>query len=276
MSTVLELARRVADRYAALRPVQAVALSGSQTSGQSDEASDIDLYVYVTHPLTLDQRTEVAAGASRVEIGNSFWEPGDEWTDKNSSLGMDVMYRELNWIDEQLNRVLIDHQASVGYSTCFLYNVRNSTLLFDRESWFAELQEKASWPYPAELKRAIVAKNYPILRNTISSYVHQIENAIRRNDSVSVNHRVTALLASYFDILFTVNEQPHPGEKRLITSAQKLCRKLPENFSDQVERVISTLSARDARLVTRIHELLDGLEALLRSEQLIPCPPAST
>jgi predicted nucleotidyltransferase len=262
--SALQLARTVADRYAALRPVQAVALSGSRSSKQSDESSDIDLYVYVNHPLTLAQRAQVAAGAKRVEIGNNFWEPGDEWVDPESGLGIDAMYRELEWIEEQIARVLNDHKASIGYSTCFWYNVRNSELLFDRESWFAQLQLKASAPYPPELKRAIIAKNHPILRTTISSYVHQIEVAQRRHDVVAVNHRITALLASYFDILFAVNEQTHPGEKRLLKFAEELCPKRPSRMKEDVERVV------EFRSLAAITELLDGLDGLLRRERLLP------
>jgi hypothetical protein len=263
------LATFIAQRYAEFNNVRAVALGGSQSSGQSDGESDIDLYVYTTHPLTLEQRKTIAANAKRQEIGNAFWEPGDEWLDPQTSISADVMFRNVEWIEEQISRVMHDHQASAGYSTCFVYNVKNSEILFDREGWFAELQRRAGSPYPAALKQAVVAKNYPILRNTISSYTHQIGKAVRRNDLVSVNHRVAALLASYFDILFATNEQLHPGEKRLVRVAHQICRKLPEHLDTEIKRVIGSVSQPQQQLVPAVHELLDSLDVLLRREQLI-------
>ncbi len=261
---VLALAERIALRYGAFAPVRAVALAGSRVSRQEDSASDVDLYVYVTHPLALDERASVAEGAQGAEIGNAFWEPGDEWIDPETSISCDAMFREIVWIEEQLNRVIHDHQASIGYTTCFWYNIRNSIILFDREAWLAKLQEKTSVPYPIELKRNIISKNHPILRTNMSSYLHQIELAQRRDDRVSVNHRVTALLASYFDILFAVNEQLHPGEKRLIQAAEKLCPLRPAKMREQVERVISNTS------LTALNALLDGLDDVLRQERLLP------
>ncbi len=269
MDQACQLATSIAERCTEIRSVQAIALAGSQSSRQADDSSDIDLYIYVTHPLTLEQRTEIAGETKRKEIGNTFWEPGDEWVDTQSGISVDVMFRNVRWIEEQISRVIRDHQASVGYSTCFVYNVKNSEILFDREGWFADLQRKASVPSPSELKRAVIEKNYPILRNTISSYRHQIENAIRRGDLVSVNHRVAALLASYFDILFAVNEQLHPGEKRLVQLAERLCRKLPDKFPADVVEVLRWISEPGEQLVSSIHKLLDSLDALLGGEQLI-------
>lgn len=269
MKHTRKLAESIAERYAAHRNVQAVALAGSQASAQADASSDIDVYVYVTHPFTLEERKQIVGDGNRQEIGNNFWEPGDEWVDDESGLSADVMFRNVDWIEEQINRVIHDYQASVGYSTCFVYNVKNSEILFDRDGWFAELQRKASAPYPIQLKRSVVAKNYPILRNTISSYAHQIENAIRRDDLVSVNHRTAALLASYFDILFALNGQLHPGEKRLIRLAEQLCPKLPLHFKAEVEQVLRSVSQPKQQLIPAIHDLMDSLYALLRSEQLI-------
>src|SRR5262249_7593113 len=151
------LAKSTAERYAAFANVQAVALAGSSSSSMSDDKSDIDLYVYVDVPLTLEERESVPRGASPAEIGNQVWEPGDEWTE--DGIGVDVMFRSLAWIEEQLDRVLVRYHASVGYSTCFWYNVRNSTLLYDRNGWFERLHERAQGPYPDQLKLAVVAKN---------------------------------------------------------------------------------------------------------------------
>ena len=59
-----------------------------------------------------------------------------------------------------------------------------------------------------------------------ASYYEQIKKALMRNDIVSVNHRITAFLASYFDIIFATNKLLHPGEKRLIKYAQDNCKRI--------------------------------------------------
>ena len=47
-----------------------------------------------------------------------------------------------------------------------------------------------------------------------------------------------ALVASYFDILFAFNRMSHPGEKRLIEQAARLCPRLPRNMAAQMESVL--------------------------------------
>jgi hypothetical protein len=264
------LAKQIAARFEAIPQVEAVALAGSQTSPFADQRSDIDLYVYASEPVALSSRAKVARDARQAEIGNSFWEPGDEWIDGETGISVDVMFRATPWIEIQLDRVLRRHEASVGYSTCFWYNVRNSQPLFDRTGWFERIQERARQQYPAELKRAIVEKNHPVLRTNMSSYVHQIELALQRRDTVSVNHRVTALLASYFDIVFAVNEQPHPGEKRVLQFARALCPKLPTDMEARMEALLSALP--DGDIVGRANTMLDGLDDLLKSAGFFPGP----
>jgi predicted nucleotidyltransferase len=263
------VARRLARQFASLPQVEAVALAGSRTSDFADASSDLDLYVYVSKDIPLEARTKIVTGAVRAEVGNITWEPGDEWIDGETGVPVDVMYRHVRWIEEQLERVLVRHQASVGYSTCFWYNVLHSMALFDRTLWFADFRRRADQPYPPELRRAIIAKNYPLLRPNQSSYLHQIELAVKRNDPVSVNHRMAAMLASYFDVLFAVNELPHPGEKRLLQHVLSSCSRLPAEMKRQVTELVSSLSKPDDRTVKTANALVDAMDELLTRERLI-------
>lgn len=257
----------IAARFAQLTPVTAVVLAGSRTATAADARSDYDLYIYAPVAIDLDTRRAIALTfATHFELDQRFWEPGDAWRTLAPATLVDLMYRSPAWIEAQLARVLEQHEPSIGYSTCFWYNVRHSHILFDREGWFAELQARAHCPYPEPLRRAIVAKNWPILRDIQSSYVYQLTSAVARNDRVSLNHRLTALLASYFDLLFALNRLPHPGEKRLAAFAAQHCPLQPPAMLAQLEAV---LTATDTAVLPAIHALLDGLESLLRAEALL-------
>lgn len=277
LQEVPPLAKAIADKFAALPQVVAVTLAGSQTSGAANDASDYDFYVYIQSDIPLEIRQTIAQEfAERIEINNQFWETGDEWIDIHSGSGVDVMYRTPQWIEEQIERILVHHQASVGYSTCFWWNVLTSVPLYDDKGWFKQLQEKANQPYPETLKRAIIAKNYPIVRRHISAYTHQLESAIKRKDSVSIIHRTAALFASYFDIIFAVNAVSHPGEKRLIEWVNKLCTKVPDGLEEHIQGMTDSiaLSAGNGTIVScpylrHLNSLIDALDQLLLREELI-------
>ena len=258
-----DLARRVAAAYAALPGVEAVALGGSRATGVAEAGSDIDLYVYSHEPLAVVDRARIAAGfSSQPEVGNAFWEPGDEWRDAATGLHVDVMFRTTGWIEDALRRVLDRHEASVGYSTCIWHNVRTAKPLADRRGWFAALQAEAHRPYPDALARAIVAKNHPILRGSASSFAYQLASAWARGDRVSVNHRAAAFLAGYFDVLFAANRQPHPGEKRLVAHAERACPDRPPHLRADIDALLAAACGPDDP-APATDRLVDGLDAVL-------------
>jgi predicted nucleotidyltransferase len=248
----------LARRFAELPFVMAVVLAGSRGGGTSDPESDFDIYVYASAEVPAEFRRVLLGDGA--EIDNRFWEPGDEANDLAAGLKLDIMYRSPTWIEDQLDRVLVRHEASIGYSTCFWFNVLHSEPLFDREGWFEQLRGRAHVAYPDELRRAVIAKNWPILRRNQSSYRRQIDLALQRGDEVSVQHRVTALLASFFDVWFALEREPHPGEKRLLTQ-------LPEQWASLVRGV---LNAEGSMLLKNIDGLMDPLDARLREEGLLP------
>ncbi|TAF11341.1 MAG: DUF4037 domain-containing protein [Nostocales cyanobacterium] len=273
-STPLEiptLAQTIAAEFSSLPQVLAVVLAGSQTALVADKLSDLDFYMYISEEISVATRSAIAQQfASRFEINNQFWETGDEWIDRQSGCGVDIMYRNPNWIEEQLNSILVKHQPNIGYTTCFWFNVLHSQILFDRTGWFEHLLSVAKQPYPNALRTAIIAKNYPILRKNISSYCHQIELAVERQDWISINHRIAALLASYFDIIFAVNYVPHPGEKRLVKYVKQLCQKYPQNMEQHLYNLqVATAANSLIDLNRQINTLIDGLDELLIAEGLL-------
>jgi len=270
-----DAAAEIAARYAELPRVEAVALAGSSTTDSSDRYSDLDLYIYSPEGVPVEARAAIiqARAPVRAEVDNRFWETGDEWDEvgpQGGPMHVDVMFRAPAWIQGELARVLDRHEASVGYTTALWHNVRTSRILFDRHGWLAELKQVAKQPYPDLLARAIIAKNYPLLRDSFAAYPRQIGRAAERLDAVSVNHRIAALLASYFDVLFALNRVPHPGEKRLLATAARLPF-VPSAMVPQVEALLTAATPATSSDAEQCAELLiDGIEALLGNRGELP------
>ncbi len=267
------LIQQLADQFAALPQVEAAALGGSRGSASdaADSASDIDLYIYTRAEVPLAARQEIVSqtgGASRADMGQAYWGPSDGWYHAPSGIEVDIVYFDANWMEEQIRRVMDEHQPGMGYTTCFCYTVAQSRVYHDPRGWFAALQERCNHPYPEDLRRNIITFNHPLLRGIISSYEHQIQKAARRGDLVSVNHRLAAFLASYFDILFAANRQYHPGEKRLVQYAIQHCAHLPRNFESDITSALNSAAQGSERLPAVITRMLDALDEYLVREGL--------
>lgn len=266
------LAHKLAQAFTQFPAVEAVALGGSQAGGMTDPTSDIDLYVFTRAEIPLAERAALVErfGASRADLNLQFWDLGDEWIDAETGIEVDVIYWDTRWIEDQLERLLVWHQPSLGSSTCFWHTLRNIAILYHRSAWLAGLQQQTKQDYPAVLRDAVIAKNHAVLRRVIPSYLHQIEKAARRGDLVNLNHRVAALLASYFDVLFALNRELHPGEKRLVKLALEHCALLPREMAADVQAVLQAAATTNGEVVARVGILLDHLDALLLAEGFDP------
>lgn len=227
----------IVQRLSSLPQVASIAIGGSRTAGTDDLHSDYDVYTFVTAPVPQDVRRELATTFDpEPEIGNDWWGESDYWGDGQT--GYDVMFWDASDFEAMLRRVIEQHQPSTGYTTAFWYTTRNLQPLFDRDGWLAVLKELAAMPYPDALADAIIRYNHPLLRTIHTSYRAQIGHAIRRQDPVSVNHRVTELLASAFDILFAHARQLHPGEKRQLDVLASLDA-IPASVGISIREVLS-------------------------------------
>lgn len=269
---LLALAQSVADRWVRLPGVRAVALGGSlgravlgapeRINGQP---GDIDLYVYTDDPPSLAFRMDAIRllTGRAIELDRQFWETDDAWIDGTTGVLIEAMYRNPGWIEQELDRVFVHHQASIGYTPSVADNVHDSVALADPAGWYAALQKRTNEPYPPALRDAIVAKNHPILRDIHASYRAQIGSAIRHDDLNAVAHRLTALLASFWDVLFAINLALHPGEKRLVAFAEARCPNRPAHLEAKIRGGVAVIGTRVGALLPLIDGLLDDLDACI-------------
>ena len=250
--------------------VTAIALGGSRSTGFADGQSDYDIYVFIESEIPLPIRRQLAERFdSAPEINNTWWGPGDEWSDQATGTAVDIIYWEAQPFARQIRDVIEEHRPSLGYSTSFWFTVAHATPLFDRSGWFAELQRLAATPYPDELRRAIVRFNHPLLRSTRSSYRHQIELASMRNDPVGVQNRVTELLASVFDIVFALNRTLHPGEKRQLAHLASINDANLFPCCEMVRNLIrSTIDPDPTAVVQNVDAFCDLLDSIIETADL--------
>ncbi len=265
-----EAVRAIVDCFSARPEVAAIALGGSRSAHAPDGHSDYDIYVLVDGDVPHEVRRNLAERFDLApEIGNRWFGEGDEWADRTSGTSIDLMYWDRNWFEKHIRDVIEYHRPSLGYSTAFWFTLRHATSLFDRDGWFARLQELAATPYPEQLRQAIVAWNYPLLRTSRSSYRHQIELAMRRDDPVSIQHRVTELLASVFDIVFALHRTLHPGEKRLLAHIADLGEGVTDVFERRVrELLLAASSPSNAEVLPAIDALCDEVDVMIRADRL--------
>lgn len=246
------------EELGSLSQVEAIALGGSRATGRNDEKSDYDVYVYITDKVDEnDRRSILDKYCEYMEIGNSFWEPEDDVTLKDG-IDMDIIYRNMDDFEKMISSVVTDCTPWNGYTTCMWHNLITSKIVLDKKDKLKAMQEKYRIPYPKKLKENIISNNLSLLSGMLPSFDMQIKKAENRGDLVSVNHRVTEFLASYFDIIFALNEMTHPGEKRMQSICSKECRILPNNFDENLKSLF------DGMFRKNISSVIDEMVAELK------------
>ena len=186
-------------------------------------------------------------------IKQEYFGSGDEFFVDKLNQQLDVMYWGVNWFNDIVENVWVKHYPSNGYTTAFLYTLNNFQIIYDTDNWLLNLQKSIKTEYPKELKENIIKRNMMLMYDKpFASYYEQIEKAIKRNDIVSINHRISAFLASYFDVIFAVNELLHPGEKRLIQYALNNCKILPDKFEENITNLLNRPNSETLEILNKM------------------------
>lgn len=246
-----------------LPQVEAIALGGSRSGEVYDKLSDYDVYIYVTEDIDEALRKQILTNyCNHIEIGNSFWEYEDNCTLKNG-VDIDILYRNLDSFTDDVASVAEQCLARNGYTTCMWHNLLTCKIIYDKCGRLGVAKKRFDIPYPEQLRKNIIDRNFRLLCNAMPAYSVQIEKAIKRGDSVAVNHRVAAFIESYFDIIFAVNRLTHPGEKRLVQLCEKNCKILPEDFAKNLNNLFTHLFNDAEASITDIGNITSQLQKII-------------
>ena len=138
------------------------------------------------------------------------------------------------------------------------HNLKTCKIIVDKTGNLTKVQQKYNIPYPKQLKANIIANGLNLLSGMLPSFDKQIIKAIERKDLVSVNHRVTEFLATYFDVIFALNEMTHPGEKRMQSICSNECKILPNNFDLNLHRLFDKMFTAEVGSI--INEIVEELK----------------
>lgn len=247
----------------ALPEIEAIALGGSRAGSIYDDKSDYDVYLYCKGPISEVVRRDILTKfCSYMEIGNHFWEYEDNCT-LNNGIDIDILYRNLDDFTADVADVVEAFHGRNGYTTCMWHNLRTCKIIYDENGRLTAAKKRFDVPYPAALRNNIIERNWKLLRSSMPAYELQIHKAVARKDLISVNHRVSAFMESYFDLLFALNEKTHPGEKRLIQLCRENCQRLPENFEENLTALFSHMFNQPEKVTEDLDHILTELAKIL-------------
>ena len=243
--------------------IQALVLGGSRTTEQIDEKSDYDFYFYSESGIDQNIRRKILLKHCKYfEIGNNYWELGDSGK-LNCGIDFEIIYRVLQQFVKTVADVVENYNAYNGFTTCLWYNVLNSKIIFDKDNVFKKIKERFSIPYPKKLKENIIKRNVALLSDSLISYDKQIITSVYRKDIVNLNNRISAFLASYFDVIFAINELPNPGEKRLMEICLNKCKVLPDGFEKNINGLIQNMGNNESVILEIVNNIIYELKKIL-------------
>lgn len=254
------------NEYARFAQIEAMAIGGSRALKKNDEYSDYDVYIYWKEPIPVDYRKAVLQKyCSRMELGSC----GREYMDScimEDGTQLNIIYRNLDEFLTGVREVVEGHKAQGGYTTCMWHSLLIGRIAYDKGGRLAEAKQKYVVRYPQELKHNVISHNMKLIKYGMRTYLSQITKAMKRGDLISINQEVHKFLASYFDVIFAMNEKLHPGEKRLLDICVKECRVLPNNFERNI-RALMVNMYKDPTAVSFVNTMVMELEKVL-GEQL--------
>lgn len=253
------------NEYARFTRIEAMAIGGSRALKKNDEYSDYDVYVYCKELIPEDDRKAVLEKyCSRMELGGCHREYEDICI-MEDGMELNIVYRNTDEFLADIARVVVEHKAQGGYTTCMWHSLLTGRIAYDKGGRLAEAKQKYTVRFPQELKHNIISHNMQLIKYGMSTCLTQLTKAMKRGDLISISQEAYKFLASYFDVIFAMNEKLHPGDKRLLDICLKECRVLPDNFERNIKALLLNM-CKDPAAICFVNTMVLELEKTLGQE----------
>lgn len=263
LSPAMQVASDLTTYFKRFPEVLAVALFGSLISEFADEESDLDIAVIMSKSLSDEEHDGIVRDFGAISLGGaSMFDLRDVWTDPASGLTVDVSYLNRERVEFELRAPLVYHSPLPVMSTTLCRAIGEAQILFDRDGWLAGLQALTAQPYPEELRRTIIRKNWSLLTHH-HGYQRQLRATVARKDPTGWNQFAFLFLHSYFDVIFALNRNYFTGAKQVVKLTRLRCSVLPDNVEEVHEFLLAPPGAEALAVAAR---LVAGLGEILPSE----------
>lgn len=236
------MVQNIFNEYARFSQVCAMAVGGSRAVKRNDRYSDVDVYVYCLEPLSLEARRPVLEKyCDSMALDNRFRGCEDVCILAEDGTELNIIYRDLHVFLEEIARVVERFEPLDRCTTTLWHSLLTGRIAYDKGRHLATAREKYDVPYPQELKNNIISYHMNLIKYGMPSIIAQTQKAMRRKDLTDISRCVNRFLDSYFDVLFALNEMPHPGEKRMVQICVEECKILPANFELNIRLLLNSM-----------------------------------
>lgn len=260
----------VVNALATSTDVKGVICFGSVATGQADECSDVDLYVFCQPAIIskADRRGVFQSLPSVSEVELDYPGGDRQWVPEQDKFRLDGLQFDLAYTTTErigaIVRKVKQGKPSIPELRFRAYTMlgllENSIVLYDPESFLAELLGEL-YPYPKKLKERLIARSL----ESLAKRLNELGDTARRGiGSTAFHFHLTFVNDDMCTLLYAINEKYHPASKRCEQNLARL-KVLPRDFLARYGGILTGPfdAAGQARAVAEYTRLVEEVKALI-------------
>ncbi len=225
-----------------------IALGGSYAKGSSDALSDVDVYLFTHRVIPAAQRTDQVVQAFGAASEPASWGHDDPFTQS----GTDFFYQSRRvecWLRNterlastiaactrgEISREYVVWAVTGFFNYVALADVHTMRIIED-PGGILERWKKQTSTYPGALRKAILGRFMPEASFWPDNFHYH--TAIERVDVIYTSTIVQQVLQALVQVVFALNREYFPGEKKLAPALEKLPVQ-PEAFTTRLEGLLT-------------------------------------